>query len=52
MAAKSYERRVINHGDERYIYEIYGKAMLNLLKEDKQLSYIQRKNNILGEDKT
>src|SRR5919201_2651166 len=44
MAAKPYENRIINHGDEKYIYEIYGKAMTNLLKEDKmQLSYIQRK---------
>jgi DNA-binding transcriptional ArsR family regulator len=44
MAAKSYERRVINHGDEKYIYEIYGRAITNLLKEDKkQLPYIQEK---------
>ena len=37
MAAKSYETRHVNHGDERYVYEIYRKAMTNLLKEDKQL---------------
>jgi DNA-binding transcriptional ArsR family regulator len=44
MAAKSYEKQVINHGDERYVYEIYGKAMANLLKESKkQLSLVQRK---------
>jgi len=44
MAAKSYEKQVINHGDERYVYEIYGKAMANLLKEGKkQLSLVQRK---------
>ena len=44
MAAKSYESRIINHGDERYVYEIYGKAVTNLLKEDKkQVSYIERK---------
>ena len=44
IAAKSYEKRVINHGDERYVYEIYGKAMANLLKErKKQLSLVQRK---------
>jgi hypothetical protein len=44
IAAKSYEKRVINHGDERYVYEIYGKAMANLLKEGKkQLSLVQRK---------
>lgn len=44
IAAKSYENRTINHGDESYVYEIYGKAIMNLLKEDKrQLSYIQRK---------
>jgi DNA-binding transcriptional ArsR family regulator len=44
IAAKSYENRAINHGDESYVYEIYGKAIMNLLKEDKkQLSYIQRK---------
>jgi hypothetical protein len=44
IAAKSYEKRTINHGDERYVYEIYGKAMANLLKEGKkQLSLVQRK---------
>ena len=44
IAAKSYEKRVINHGDERYVYDIYGKAMANLLKEGKkQLSLVQRK---------
>jgi DNA-binding transcriptional ArsR family regulator len=44
-AAKSYENKTINHGDEKYVYEIYGNAIMNLLKEDKkQLSYIQRKN--------
>ena len=36
MAAKSYENRIINHGDERYVYEIFGKAIMNLLKEDKK----------------
>jgi DNA-binding transcriptional ArsR family regulator len=46
MAAKSYESKIINHGDEIYIYEIYGKAMFTLLKEDKQLSYIQRKKQL------
>jgi DNA-binding transcriptional ArsR family regulator len=46
MAAKSYESKIINHGDERYIYEIYGKAMFTLLKEDKQLSYIPRKKQL------
>jgi DNA-binding transcriptional ArsR family regulator len=45
MAAKSYENKTINHGDEQNVYEIYAKAISNLLKEDKkQLSYIQRKN--------
>ena len=44
MAAKPYENRIINHGDEKYVFEIYGKAISNLLKEDKkQLPYIQRK---------
>jgi DNA-binding transcriptional ArsR family regulator len=44
-AAKSYENKTINHGDEQNVYEIYAKAISNLLKEDKkQLSYIQRKN--------
>ena len=44
-AAKSYENKTINHGDEKYVYEIYGNAIMNILKEDKkQLSYIQRKN--------
>src|ERR671930_2202224 len=44
MAAKSYEDRIINHGDEKYVFEIYGKAISNLLKEDKkQLPCIQRK---------
>ena len=46
ISAKSYQKRVINHSDERYIYEIYGKAILNLLKEYKQLSYIQRKTSL------
>ena len=44
MVAKPYEKQVINHGDERYVYEIYGRAMTNLLNETKkQLSYIQTK---------
>ena len=44
MAAKYYEKEVINHGDERYVYEIYGKAMANLLKEgEKRVSLVQRK---------
>ena len=44
MAAKYYEKEVINHGDERYVYEIYGKAMTNLLKEgEKRVSLVQRK---------
>jgi DNA-binding transcriptional ArsR family regulator len=46
ISAKSYQNRVINHSDERYIYEIYGKAILSLLKEYKQLSYIQRKTSL------
>ena len=46
-AAKSYENKTINHGDEKYVYEIYGNAIMNILKEDKkQLSYIQRKNKL------
>jgi DNA-binding transcriptional ArsR family regulator len=45
MAAKAYENKTINHDDEHNVYEIYAKAISNLLKEDKkQLSYIQRKN--------
>ena len=45
IAAKSYENKTINHGDEQNVYQIYAKAIANLLKEDKkQLSYIQRKN--------
>jgi DNA-binding transcriptional ArsR family regulator len=44
IAAKSYENKTINHGDEQNVYKIYAKAIANLLKEDKkQLSYIQRK---------
>src|SRR5919202_906476 len=44
MAAKYYEKKIINHGDERYVYEIYGKAMTNLLKEGgKRVSLVQRK---------
>ena len=44
MAAKYYEKQIINHGDERYVYEIYGKAMTNLLKEgEKRVSLVQRK---------
>jgi hypothetical protein len=50
MAAKSYENNIINHGDETYVYEIYGKAMANLLREDKkQISYIQRKKIASGQ---
>jgi DNA-binding transcriptional ArsR family regulator len=48
ISAKSYQKRVIDHSDERYIYEIYGKAILSLLKEYKQLSYIQRKPSLPG----
>jgi DNA-binding transcriptional ArsR family regulator len=48
ISAKSYQKRVINHSDERYIYEIYGKAILSLLKEYKQLSYIKRKTSLPG----
>ena len=48
IAAKSYENRIINHGDERYVYEIYGKAVTNLLKEGKkQIPSIERKNSFL-----
>jgi hypothetical protein len=44
MAAKSYENKTINHSDGKYVYEIYGRAIMNLLKKDKkQISYIQRK---------
>jgi DNA-binding transcriptional ArsR family regulator len=44
MAAKYYEKQIINHGDERYVYEIYGKAMTNLMKEgEKRVSLVQRK---------
>ncbi len=45
-AAKSYEKQLINHGDETYVYEIYGKAMANLFKEGKKrLSLVQRKKD-------
>ncbi len=38
----------VNHGDGRYVYEIYGKAMTNLLKENKkQISYIEKKSSFL-----
>jgi DNA-binding transcriptional ArsR family regulator len=41
MSAKPYEKRVVNHGEETYVYEIYGKAMTNLLNESKkQLSVL------------
>jgi DNA-binding transcriptional ArsR family regulator len=48
ISAKSYQKSVINHSDERYVYEIYGKAILSLLKEYKQLSYIRRKTSLPG----
>jgi DNA-binding transcriptional ArsR family regulator len=32
-AAKSYEDKIVNHGDESIIYEIYSKALNSLLKE-------------------
>jgi DNA-binding transcriptional ArsR family regulator len=31
--AKSYEDKIVNHGDESIIYEIYSKALNSLLKE-------------------
>jgi len=44
MAAKYYEKQVINHGNESYVYEIYGKAMANLLNEGKKwVSLVQNK---------
>jgi hypothetical protein len=36
--AKSYEDKVVNHGDESIIYEIYSKALSSFLKE-KNISY-------------
>jgi DNA-binding transcriptional ArsR family regulator len=48
ISAKSYQNRVINHSDEKYIYEIYGKAILSLWKEYKQLYYIRRKTSLPG----
>ena len=48
ITAKYYESGIINHGDERYVYEIYGKAMTSLLKENKkQISYIEKKSSFL-----
>jgi hypothetical protein len=48
IAAKYYENRIINHGDERYVCEIYGKEMTNLLKENKkQIPYIEKKSSFL-----
>jgi DNA-binding transcriptional ArsR family regulator len=32
-AAKSYEDKIVNHGDESIIYEIYSKAISSFLKE-------------------
>jgi DNA-binding transcriptional ArsR family regulator len=32
--AMSYEKRIVNHADEQIIYEIYTKALSNLLKND------------------
>ena len=44
MAAKYYEKQVINHGNESYVYEIYGKAMANLLNKGKKwVSLVQNK---------
>lgn len=40
--AKSYEKKVVNHADEKIIYEIYTKALCNLLK-DLHLSNIEMK---------
>jgi DNA polymerase III delta prime subunit len=34
--AMSYEKRTVNHADEQIIYEIYTKALSNLLKNDCQ----------------
>jgi DNA-binding transcriptional ArsR family regulator len=33
--AKSYEDKIVNHGDESIIYEIYSKALSSFLKEKK-----------------
>ena len=49
ISAKSYENRTINHGDERHVYEIYGKAIMNLLKEDKKqtILYSRKKMTVI-----
>ena len=42
--AKFCKKRAINRGDERYIYEINGKAMTDFLRESKkQLLLVHRK---------
>ena len=35
--ARSYKKRIVNHSDERIIYEIYGKALSNFLNEQERL---------------
>jgi DNA-binding transcriptional ArsR family regulator len=52
MAAKSYETMFVNHGDERYVYKIYGKAIINLLNENKKKLSVQKKNNFPDKCKT
>jgi DNA-binding transcriptional ArsR family regulator len=46
MAAKSYETMFVNHGDERYVYKIYGKAIINLLNENKKNLSVQEKKQL------
>jgi DNA-binding transcriptional ArsR family regulator len=46
MAAKSYETMFVNHGDERYVYKIYGKAIINLLIENKKKLSVQEKKQL------
>jgi DNA-binding transcriptional ArsR family regulator len=41
-AARSYGKEIVNHADERIIYEIYGKALNNFLNEHELLHNTKR----------
>lgn len=45
--AKSYENKVVNHGDESIIYEIYSKALSSFLKKKYQKLPTSKKTDII-----
>ena len=45
--ARSYKRRIVNHSDERIIYEIYEKALNNFLNEQERLDNTKKGKQLL-----